>query len=70
MTIFNEGDELFYKSPDEEVGQLFASADTRVFGSSQKIGNFVADFYNDRNGETAHFVVQVGFGYWRFDKIR
>jgi hypothetical protein len=27
-------------------------------------------FFKDKKGEIKHFIVQVGFGIWRFDKIK
>jgi len=70
LTIFNEGDNLFFKNAAEKVEQLFASTETQFFGTSEQIGTFQADFVNDPKGELTHFVVQVGFGFWRFDRIK
>lgn len=70
LTIFSEGNNLFFKGPDEEVGQLFASTETRFFGTSERTGTFQADFFSDQKGEMTHFLVQVGFGFWRFDKVK
>ncbi len=69
VTIFNEDDRLFFKESGEDVGRLFASSDTRFFGASDQIGDFQGDFFKDQNGDISHFVVQVGFGFWRFDRI-
>jgi CubicO group peptidase (beta-lactamase class C family) len=70
LTIFREGDSLFFKSPDEEKGELFPATETQFFGTSKKIGDFQVNFFKDKKGEIKHFIVQVGFGIWQFDKIK
>jgi CubicO group peptidase (beta-lactamase class C family) len=70
LTIFKEGDTLFFKSPDEEKGELFPATETQFFGTSKKIGDFQVNFFKDKKGEIKHFIVQVGFGIWQFDKIK
>jgi CubicO group peptidase (beta-lactamase class C family) len=70
LTIFREGDILFFKSPDEEKGELFPETETQFFGASKEIGDFQVNFFKDKKGEIKHFVVQVGFGIWQFDKIK
>ncbi len=70
LTIFREGDTLFFKSPDEEKGGLSPETEDQFFGISKKIGDFQVNFFNDERGETKHFSVQVGFGGWQIDKIK
>jgi hypothetical protein len=70
LTIFREGDNLFFKSPDEEKGALFPETETQFFGASKEIGDFQVNFFKDKKGEVKHFIVQVGFGIWQFDKIQ
>jgi CubicO group peptidase (beta-lactamase class C family) len=70
LTIFKEGDTLFFKSPDEEKGVLSPETDTQFFSVSKRIGDFQVNFFNNERGETKHFSVQVGFGIWQFDKIK
>jgi hypothetical protein len=70
LTIFREGDILFFKSPDGEKGELFPETETQFFGASKEIGDFRANFFKDKKGEIKHFIVQVGFGIWQFDKIQ
>jgi CubicO group peptidase (beta-lactamase class C family) len=70
LTIFREGDLLFFRSPDEERGALFPETETQFFGTSKEIGNFQANFFKNKNGEIKHFIVQAGFGIWQFDKIQ
>ena len=69
LTIFREGDNLFFKSPDGEKGELLPKTETQFFGASKKIGDFQANFFKDKKGEIKHSKVQVGFGIWQFDKI-
>jgi hypothetical protein len=70
LTIFKEGDTLFYKSPDKEIGVLFPETETQFFGVSKRFGEFQANFINDELGKTKHLSVQVGFGGWQFVKIK
>jgi len=70
LTIFREGDNLFFKSPDEEKGELFPKTETQFFGASKEIGDFQVNFFKDKKGGVKHFIVQVGFGIWQFDKIQ
>jgi CubicO group peptidase (beta-lactamase class C family) len=70
LTIFREGDTLFFKSPDDEKGVLSPETETQFLGISKKIGDFQVNFFKDKKGEIKHFSVQVGFGIWRFDKIK
>ena len=51
-------------------GVLFSETETQFFGTSKQIGDFQADFFKNENGEITHFMVQVGFGFWQFDKIK
>jgi len=69
LTIFREGDNLFFRN-DQETGVLFPETETQFFGTSKEISDFQANFFKDKKGEIKHFIVQVGFGIWRFDKIK
>ena len=69
LTIFREGDNLFFRG-NQETGLLFPETETRFFGTSKEIGDFQVDFFKDKKGEIKHFMVQVGFGIWQFDKIK
>lgn len=69
LTIFKEGDNLFYRN-DQETGVLFPETETQFFGTSKEIGDFQANFFKGKKGEIKHFIVQVGFGIWQFDKIK
>ena len=69
LTIFREDDNLFFKS-ELEKGALFPETETQFFGTSKEIGDFQANFFKDEKGDITHFRVQVGFGNWRFDKIK
>ena len=70
LTIFREGDNLFFRSPDEEKGEIFPETETQFFGSSKKIGEFQINFFKDARGEIKYFIAQVGFGFWQFDKLK
>ena len=70
LTIFREDDRLFFRSPDEEKGELFPETKTQFFGSSKEIGDFQVNFFEDARGEIKYCSVQVGFGFWQFDKIK
>ena len=70
VNIFIEDGNLFFRSPDKEKESLFPQTETRFFGTSNTIGDFQLNFIKDKKGETKHFVVQVGFGYWRFDRTK
>ena len=69
LTIFREGDLLFFRSSDDEKGELFPESETQFFGTSNEIGDFQVNFYKDKKGKIKHFTIQVGFGIWQFDKI-
>jgi CubicO group peptidase (beta-lactamase class C family) len=69
LTVFREGDNLFFRS-DQEKGELFPETETQFFGTSKEIGDFQVNFFKDKKGETTHFIVQVGFGIWQFDKTK
>jgi len=69
MTIFREGDNLFFRNA-QETGVLFPETETQFYGTSKKIGDFQANFFKNKKGEIKHFNVQVGFGIWQFDKIK
>ena len=69
VTILRDNDHLAYKI-DNEKGALFPATETQFFGTSREIGDFETNFFKDKNGEITHFMVQVGFGFWRFDKIK
>jgi len=49
---------------------LFPETETQFFGTSKEIGDFQANFFKGKKGEIKHFIVQVGFGIWQFDKIK
>ncbi len=70
LTIFREGDILFFKGPHGEKGELFPETETQFFGASKEIGDFQVNFFKDKKGEIKHSKVQVGFGIWQFDKIK
>jgi CubicO group peptidase (beta-lactamase class C family) len=70
LTIFREGDNLFFRSPAEEKGEIFPETETQFFGSSKEIGEFQIIFFKDARGEIKYFIVQVGFGFWQFDRIK
>lgn len=69
LTIFREGDNLFFRN-DQETGVLFPETETQFFGTSKEISDFQANFFKDKKGEIKHFIIQVGFGIWQFDKIK
>jgi hypothetical protein len=69
LTIFKAGDTLSFRHA-QETGALFSVTETRFYGTSKTIGEFQANFIKDNTGETTHSNVQVGFGIWRFDKIK
>ena len=69
LTIFSEGDNLFFRN-DQETGVLLPETETQFYGTSKLIGDFPASFIKDNNGEIKHFMVQVGFGTWQFNKIK
>jgi hypothetical protein len=48
---------------------FFPETETQFFGVSKEIGDFQAIFFEDKVGKMTHFIVPVGFGIWRFDKI-
>ena len=70
LTIFREGGILFFKTPDGEKGELFPETETQFFGTSKEIGDFQVNFFSDKEGNIKHFIVHVGFGIWKFDKIK
>lgn len=69
-TIFADGGELYLRSGDDEMMPLQALSDTRFVGSSSSIGNFEAELLRDPDSGDEYFMVQIGFGFWRFDRIR
>jgi CubicO group peptidase (beta-lactamase class C family) len=69
LTIFREGDNLFFRGA-QETGVLFPETEIQFYGTSKEIGDFQVNFIKDERGEIKHFVVQVGFGIWQFDKIK
>ena len=69
VTVFSKGDRLYFRGPDQEEEELFAETKTRFLGTSEDIGEFQVEFFKDQKGAISHFVVQVGFGFWRFNKI-
>jgi len=70
LIIFREGGTLFFKTPDGEKGELFPETETQFFGTSKEIGDFQVNFFSDKEGNIKHFIVHVGFGIWKFDKIK
>ena len=70
LSISSKNDTLYYKSPDGEIGKIFPESETIFFGTSKEIGDFQAKFYKNGEGAITHCMVHVGFGGWRFDKIR
>ena len=69
VTIFADDGELYLRSDDGEVTQLHALSETRFFGSSSAIGSFEAELLRDPDTGKDYFMTQIGFGYWRFDKV-
>ncbi len=69
LKLFREGGRLFFKGPGVEQGELFPITETRFFGASKIIKNFQVNFFKDENGKVTHFIMQVGFGFWQFEKI-
>jgi hypothetical protein len=69
VTIFKAGDTLFFRHA-QETGALFSATETRFYGTSKTIGAFQANFIKGNKGEITNFNLQVGFGIWRFDKIK
>jgi CubicO group peptidase (beta-lactamase class C family) len=70
LTIFQEGDHLYLKDPDEAQVALAPEGAMRFAGTSEKVGDFVIHFFKNRQGRITHFIGQVGFSFWRFDKIK
>ena len=69
LTISREGDNLFFRNAQEK-GVLFPETETQFYGTSKEIGDFKANFFKGKKGEITHFIVQVGFGIWQFDKLK
>ena len=69
VTVFGKGDRLYFRGPNQGEEELFAETKTRFLGYSEDIGGFQVEFFKDQKGTISHFVVQVGFGFWRFNKI-
>jgi len=69
LTILKEGDNLFFRNA-QETGVLFSEKETQFYGTAKEIGDFQANFFKGKKGEITHFIVQVGFGIWQFDKIK
>ncbi len=70
VTVFSDGNRLYFRGPDQGEEELFAETRTRFFGTSEDIGDFQVEFVKDQKGAISHFVVQVGFGFWQFNKIK
>ena len=68
-SIFETDGELFLRSGDDEAMQLHALSPTRFFGRSSAIGNFEAELLPDPDTGGEYFMVQIGFGFWRFDRV-
>jgi hypothetical protein len=58
-------DRLYFRGSNQGEEELFAESNTGFFGNSEDIG----EFHKDQKGTISHFVVQVGFGFWQFNKI-
>lgn len=68
LTILQEGDHLYLKDPDEAQVMLVPEGAMRFAGTSEKVGHFVIHFFKNHQGRITHFIGQVGFSFWRFDK--
>lgn len=69
LTIFIKDGNLFFKN-DQETGVLFPETANKFYGTSKEIGDFEANFTKNTTGKIKHFTIQVGFGFWQFDKIK
>lgn len=70
LTIRQAGEALFIETPYEAKVRLFPEKANRFTGISEKIGRFSLRFFENPNGQAAHFMLQAGFGFWRFDRIK
>ncbi len=70
VTIYREDDALYYASGEDETGRLVALSPTHFIAESPSLGPLRAEFQQDERGETSRFSMQVGFGFWQFDKVR
>lgn len=59
---------MFAEAPNEKKVMLIPETENRLVGTSDETGSFSATFFKDANGQITHFMLQVGFGFWRFDK--
>ena len=70
LPVFRQGGTLFARPPEEELVKLIPEGNDRFVGTAERVGNFSARFFRGPDGQITHFMLQVGFGYWRFDKLK
>ncbi len=70
VKIYREGNALHYASGDDETGLLLPLSPTRFMVESPSLGPLRAEFQPNERGEFNRFSMQVGFGFWQFDRLR
>lgn len=68
VELINQANKLFYIDPDDQKGEIHFISDNQCIAESEELGNIRATFSLNKAGEATHFMLQVGFGFWRFDK--
>lgn len=60
---------LFYIDSENQKGKLHFISENQCIANSKGFGNIRAILFKDLNSKVAHFDLQVGFGFWHFDKV-
>lgn len=69
IKIIQDSNELFYVDPENRKGKLHFISDNQCVANSKVLGKTRATFFEDKNKKVSHFILQVGFGFWHFDKV-
>ena len=69
IKIVKESNELFYVDSDNKKGRLHFISENLCVAESDELGNIRASFFKNESEEVTHFMLQVGFGFWQFDRV-
>lgn len=69
VTLTQKEDKLFYIESDNQKGEMHFISESQCFAETEELGKIRANFFFNDSREVTHLMLQVGFGFWQFDKI-
>lgn len=70
VKITNYSGKLIHINADGQKGELKFISENQCIADSDEFGKIIANFFMDESGAVTHFMLQVGLGFWQFDKVK